>query len=206
LPFLHVALSSFKDAARDRAGPVGAISMRDERERSVPLPTTSALAGFYRGADLADAYAIALPEDCTSDIAALAKAALATPAPWVNALLGLRDAIMAPLDVKTSRQLGRRGAGRIGIFPVRSTSDDEIVLGEDDTHLDFRASVLRRPAKTGSELVVTTVVHCHNMLGRTYLAAITPFHILVVRSGLSRAARRGWPRAARDAPRNIEQV
>ena len=178
--------------------------MRDERVRSVPLPTTSALAASYRGADLADAYAIALPEDCTSDIAALAKAARATQAPWVNALLGLRDAIMAPFGVKTSRQLGRRGAGRVGIFPVWSTSVDEIILGEDDTHLDFRASVLRRPAKTGSELVVTTVVHCHNMLGRTYLAMITPFHILVVRSGVSRAARRGWPKALNNSLSNSE--
>ena len=180
--------------------------MRDERERSVPLPTTSALAGTYKGADLADAYAIALPADSSSDIATLAKAALATPAPWVNALMGLRDAIVAPLGVKTSRQLGRRGDGRIGVFPVRSRSDNEIILGEDDTHLDFRASVLRRPAKTGSELVVTTVVHCHNMLGRTYLAAITPFHGLVVRSGLSRAARRGWPGAVKNTPSNSEQI
>lgn len=180
--------------------------MSDKRERSVPLPTTSALAGSYKGADLADSYAIALPADCTSDIADLAKAALATPAPWVNALMGLRDAIMAPFGVKTSDQLARRGGGRVGIFPVWSRSDDEIILGEDDTHLDFRASVLRRPAKSGFELVVTTVVHCHNMVGRTYLVAIMPFHVLVVRSALGRADRRGWPKAAKDSPLNSEQV
>jgi hypothetical protein len=42
------------------------------------------------------------------------------------------------------------------------------------------------------EAVLTTVVHCHNLLGRVYLGVISPFHRLVVRSNLARAARRGW--------------
>jgi hypothetical protein len=41
--------------------------------------------------------------------------------------------------------------------------------------------------------VATTVVHCHNTLGRVYLAVIAPFHRRIVRSALQRAARRGWP-------------
>jgi hypothetical protein len=45
------------------------------------------------------------------------------------------------------------------------------------------------------ELVSTTVVHCHNMTGRAYLAVIKPFHHLIVRSNLRRTARLGWPTA-----------
>jgi hypothetical protein len=35
-----------------------------------------------------------------------------------------------------------------------------------------------------------TVVHCHNWLGRTYLAVISPFHRAIVRATLRRTARR----------------
>jgi hypothetical protein len=37
-------------------------------------------------------------------------------------------------------------------------------------------------------------VQCHNLLGRVYLLVIAPFHRMVVRSTLHRAARAGWPR------------
>jgi len=79
---------------------------------------------------------------------------------------------------------------RIYIFRVYKIARDEAILGEDDKHLDFRISVQRR----SGDIVVTKVVHCHNLLGRLYLALITPFHRLVVKSMLRRAARRGWPR------------
>jgi hypothetical protein len=39
------------------------------------------------------------------------------------------------------------------------------------------------------ELVVTTVVHCHNRLGRAYLAAIAPFHRTILRANLHRTVR-----------------
>jgi hypothetical protein len=32
-------------------------------------------------------------------------------------------------------------------------------------------------------------VHCHNRLGRTYLAVIAPFHRVIVRATLERAVR-----------------
>ncbi|WP_186813063.1 DUF2867 domain-containing protein [Methylorubrum extorquens] len=37
--------------------------------------------------------------------------------------------------------------------------------------------------------VAATIVRCHNLLGRAYLAAITPGHVLVVRSTLVEAGR-----------------
>ncbi len=39
---------------------------------------------------------------------------------------------------------------------------------------------------------MTTAVRCHNLFGRVYLFVISPFHRLVVRSVLARAAGRGW--------------
>jgi hypothetical protein len=47
----------------------------------------------------------------------------------------------------------------------------------------------------GNQLTMSTVVHCHNLLGRTYLSLIAPFHRQVVKASLRRAASLGWPKA-----------
>ena len=169
------------------------------REHPVPLPAESRIAVLFPGSQLADAFAIALPAEATRDVTALAEAAFANLAPWAQSLMSARDTIMTGFGVKTSRQIAARaqaaGMERIGFFPVQSRSERELVLGEDDRHLDFRASILvrRRADGSGDELVATTVVHCHNAFGRAYLAMISPFHVLIVRSNLRRASRRGWP-------------
>jgi hypothetical protein len=168
------------------------------RVRRVALPVESTLAPLFQGADFADAYVVAIPTSATRDIGALASAVLGSPTAWFRVLLALRDGAMALFGVKTSRQIRNEASGdsgdRIDFFPVRSRSERELVVGEDDSHLDFRSSILLRPRGDGlnDELVATTVVHCHNLLGRAYIALISPFHRLVVRSSLRRAAQRGW--------------
>ena len=63
-------------------------------------------------------------------------------------------------------------------------------MGGDDRHLDFRVGVQQRPGvPDGRELVVATVVHCHDGLGRTYLAVIAPFHRTILRANLERTVR-----------------
>ncbi len=164
---------------------------------AVALPTGSRIADLFVGADLVDAYAIGLPRGTSHDVEALARFMLSAEAPGLRLLMGFRDAVVAGFGLKTARRLRREsgqgsatdGVARIYIFRVYEITGNEAILGEDDKHLDFRVSVQRRPG----DIVVTTVVHCHNLLGRAYLALITPFHRLVVKSLLRRAARRGWP-------------
>lgn len=169
------------------------------RARVVPLPSESSLGGLFAGADLADAFAIALPATATRDVLVLSRFIFGDPAPWISFLLALRDTGVSLVGLKTSRQLRARARAhdesRIDFFRLYSVSDHEVILGEDDKHLDFRVSIQLRPASRGApgELVATTVVHCHNRLGRAYIALIRPFHRVVVRSLLGRAARRGWP-------------
>jgi hypothetical protein len=73
-------------------------------------------------------------------------------------------------------------------------------LGEDDKHLDFRISVLRQMRTISSGpapyLIVSTVVRCHNGLGRLYLAAVGPIHRVIFPAMLRRAASAGWPISA----------
>lgn len=161
--------------------------------RSVALPDESHISPLFANANLADAYAVTIPGDGPYDIRALAEAALGEPDTWVRGLMSLRDAIMSRFGVKTSQQiLDRRrehGGEHIDFFPILWQSEREIVVGEDDRHLNFRTSLMlrRMPDQRHEELVVATAVHCHNQLGHVYLTAITPFHRLVIRSSLRKA-------------------
>ena len=161
---------------------------------------------MYNTPYLADAYAIRLPEDAITDPEVLARFLFAHQPSWVAGLLSVRDALVAGFGIKTARELRTSpkpaGDERVNIFRIyERRPPHEIILGEDDKHLDFRVSVMRemRALSTGPRpyLIVSTVVHCHNRLGRTYITLIAPFHRLVVEAGLRRAARLGWPTAAK---------
>ncbi|AVG14842.1 hypothetical protein CFN79_02630 [Chromobacterium vaccinii] len=161
---------------------------------AIPVPSDSILAPLYRGADLLDAYAVQLPAGAGDDLEMLVRAGFEPQAWWVRALTRVRDMIMATVGVKSSRAVGIAAAARgpvIGFFPLQSKSARELVMGEDDRHLDFRLAIQQRiGAAGGRELVIVSVVHCHNLLGRTYLAVITPFHRVIARASLERVARR----------------
>jgi hypothetical protein len=165
---------------------------------SVPLPPGSRATTFYRSPNLADAFAVRLPDGATRDPEALARFMLTNQAPWVAALLWLRDRIVSVFGLKTSSQLQAEhgqssSVRRIAFFRIYAQDANEILLGEDDHHLDFRLTVRCEPIGGAMHVVATTVVQCHNTLGRLYLLVIAPFHRLVVRSALQRAARAGWP-------------
>jgi Protein of unknown function (DUF2867) len=163
------------------------------KAHAVPVPSDSVLAPLYVGADLLDAFAIHLPAGASDDLEVLARVLFERQAWWIRALTWVRDAVMATVGVKSSRAIGAAAAAResvIGYFPLLSKSAGELVVGEDDRHLDFRvANLLRTGAAGGRELVVVTVVHCHNRLGRMYLAVIAPFHRTILRANLERAVR-----------------
>jgi hypothetical protein len=171
--------------------------------KPVALPAQSAVATVYESLNLADAFEVQLPVGTSGDPDILWRFLISQQPSWIGWLTNLRDAIVARLGLKTARHLATLSseghADRIGIFKVYGRSENEIVLGEDDKHLDFRLSVLRTPDSSptlGGQLTVSTVVHCHNLLGRAYLSVIAPFHRQVVKASLRRAARIGWPKAA----------
>lgn len=98
---------------------------------------------------------------------------------WIDALVRLRNMIVAPLGLKTS---GARETVRemVGIFPVLSETPDRLIAGFNDKHLDFRVVVDVATFPDNQKITATTLVLTHNLLGRTYLAIIMPFHRLIV--------------------------
>jgi hypothetical protein len=168
----------------------------------VALPAQSGVTDIYKSVHLADAFAIRLPLGASNNPDVLARFIFSHQPSWIRRLTSVRDTIVAGFGLKTARHLAtlenHAKAGRVGIFKIYSTNETEIVVGEDDKHLDFRVSVLCSSGPTpgtSPQLTLSTVVHCHNLLGRAYLLAIAPFHRQVVKASLRRAAQIGWPRA-----------
>ena len=179
------------------------MSIQYDYATPVSLPEESRIATLYSSVNLADAYAIDLPVGASTNAEQLARFIFSHQPAWINGLVTVRDTLVAGLGLKTAKQLESLGAmnkgSRVAFFKIYSSTPTEIVLGEDDKHLDFRLSVLcsGQPSLTGKRrLTMSTVVHCHNSFGRLYLGLIAPFHRLVVQASLRRAARVGWPMAS----------
>ena len=175
------------------------MAIEHRRPISVSLPAESVIAKAYASVNFADAYAIELPSCASTNPELLARFIIANQASWIRRLTMIRDVLVGGFGLKTAKHLRSPNAGsggRLDFFKIYSSSPTEVVLGEDDKHLDFRLSVLccgQSSPGAKRHLIVSTVVHCHNRLGRLYIFLIAPFHRLVIQSSLRRAARIGWP-------------
>jgi len=138
------------------------------------------------GAQFADAFGLKV--DGPLDARQAAERMMGRAPRWVDALLTLRNILVAPFGLKTSGASATASRDMIGIFPVISQTPDRLVAGFNDSHLDFRVVIDVAAHGAGQQVTATTLVKTHNRLGRTYLAIILPFHRLVVRSMLAQVA------------------
>jgi len=178
--------------------------MHTEPIHIVKLPLDSRILSYYKSVHLSDAFMIRLNNNVITDPEALARFVFSQQASWVSALMFFREIFVGLFKLKTSSSkllsmTHSESTTRIHYFHIYSSSEREVILGENDKHLDFRLSLLYRKAEETSDnlpqLIFSTVVHCHNKLGRVYLFLIAPFHRIVVRSGLRRSSIAGWPRS-----------
>ncbi|KPV52408.1 hypothetical protein SE17_15660 [Kouleothrix aurantiaca] len=164
---------------------------------AVALPAGTLIEHAFARPDYADAYAARLPPGAPADIDALVVAALTSAPAWVGALMALRDRVVRLAGLKTMPPGALRGPrprdletlAQRGLFKVYARAEDEVLLGLDDRHLDFRVSVLRAPISGGEEVVVSTVVRFNGWLGRLYFLPVRFFHRLVVPAMLRRGLR-----------------
>ncbi len=140
------------------------------------LPASSNLHSHFESSDFLDCYCV------ESELSARAAAEVAfDPPAWAAALMKLRNLLVSPWGLTTAISEDIESAG---MFPIDIESEDELILGFDDKHLNFRISVMQKE----QHVYLATWVHPNNIGGRLYLAAILPFHILIVRDALSRVA------------------
>jgi hypothetical protein len=147
------------------------------RPRAVEPPRTALLASALPRVAWSDAYAVPASPGTPDDPQTWADAVFRDPPRWVGAALVLRELLVGLVGIDR--------AGR-SAFDTVARTDDEVLLGSDANHLDFRASVRREPDR----VVLTTVVQLHNARGRAYSALVRLVHPTIVRAMLRRAARR----------------
>ena len=152
----------------------------------VPVPRTPLLAQALPSVDWADAFAVAVPIGAHGrHPQEWADAIFRSPPLWIRILFGLRELLV--------RVVGIERGGR-HVFDTVSWTPHEVLLGTDQGHLAFRASVLVE----GGRVVLTTVVDVRSRRGLAYSALVRRVHPLVVRTLLARAARKMG--AAGDGP------
>jgi hypothetical protein len=161
--------------------------MRVEKVR----PEATAIA-LFPSAAFADAYRLIVDEPDIDAITAARRVLERAPG-WIRRLMSLRNRIASRMGLKPAQlALQERPDGRvqIGAFPVISRSSERVVLGFDDKHLDFRIVVdVFRIDVSHSRITTTALVHPHNLLDRTYLAVVLPFHRMIVPAMLAQAVR-----------------
>ncbi|SEL71975.1 Protein of unknown function [Aquimarina amphilecti] len=156
----------------------------------VNLPETSLL--LKNEYDYSDSFISEfIDKEDTIDILVVTKAFFSTSPKWIEKLFLLRNKIVAIFGLKTGDSLEKRKetlnnfrgdiGDKVGIFKVFDKSENEIILGEDDMHLNFRVSLLLDSKPNSSKnLTISTIVNFNNWFGKLYFLPVKPFHKLIV--------------------------
>jgi hypothetical protein len=158
------------------------------------VPDNSVLRPSLADADFYDAYEAPLSTATLSPTEIFLRATRGTPQ-WVEELMAIRNRMVRLFGLKdvgamktATRPPDTYQVGdRLGIFSIFGKTENELLLGIDDSHLAVRVSVLKSERNGVPSYVLSTVVHVHNLLGRVYMAPVGRIHPFVVRSMMARA-------------------
>jgi hypothetical protein len=171
----------------------------------VEVPARVLEARLLDRVEYADAFHASVPAETFEQLVAYGREVFGTFPWWVRGLMRVRDGIVRWLGLRTASEFPMsdtaevpRVGGRLGVFSILRLEDDEIILGEEDKHLEFKVSLMRqREGEAGPGVVMTTLVEFNNWLGRAYFVPVRFFHVLIVRRMMRGAARRMTRRNAR---------
>lgn len=102
---------------------------------------------------------------------------------WIETLFKIRNKVAKyiglnsnmPLDYNEDFKVG----GYIKFFKIHEIKEHHVVLGANDSHLNFRA-IIYKNSSPQYNISVTTLVEYNNLKGKIYMTIIKPFHKLVV--------------------------
>ena len=128
--------------------------------------------------DYADAIIVPLPPGTPAepDVWARKLFSLRTMPRWVVAALAARQLLVPFLGIPRAAD---------DVFAIREQDEDEVLLAEDNRHLDFRCAVA--VDRTARLVRVTTTVRLHGLRGRAYFLPVRVLHPLVVRAMIKSA-------------------
>jgi Protein of unknown function (DUF2867) len=166
---------------------------------AIEIPRASEIERELAGSYFNDCYEVRV---CTQGKSAmdLYLAVLSRTPEWVNVLMAVRNRAVSIVGLKNLGHLGAvdgskpastyRVGDRVGIFTLLYVTENEVVLGDSDKHLNVKVSVCKATCEDHTSIAVSTVVHVHNALGRAYMFLVAPVHKIIVPAMLARAPRR----------------
>ena len=169
---------------------------------AVPVPDASGLLRTLKAVHFCDAYQTSICNPKLSVQNAYEGIFGHSPL-WVQTLMTLRGVVASALGLKHEANDhfqdihgGNSGASyyvgqRVGMFLVKSIETNELIVGDDDKHLDFRISILRSTTNGVEMVTVSTAVEIHNTVGGLYMLVVKPFHRVIAKSMVQRAANAG---------------
>ena len=116
---------------------------------------------------------------------------------WVEILLYIRESLAKIIGLKTAegmniekqiREFKADKGQSIALFKVYGKTSQELMLGQDDRHLDFRLSIFTVKEGDFTEISLATTVQFNGWLGKAYFVPVKPFHKIIVRLTLKRLA------------------
>ena len=121
------------------------------------------------------------------------KAFFSSAPKWVENLMNLRNKIAIIFGLKTDPKAGNKKqqldnfkcekGEQLGLFKVLDKTETEVILGENDKHLDFRVSLFLENASVNPQnkkIIISTAVVFNNWFGELYFLPVRPFHRLIV--------------------------
>ncbi len=159
----------------------------------VELPGDSLLQDDNKQYDYTDSFqTIYLDRDNKISTTDLAKAFMTSAPSWTAKLFELRNRVVSVFGLKTSdgstisreerlKNFKGEPGESLGLFKVYAKTRHEVILGEDDKHLNFRVSLMKEDNEEGEKkLTISTVVEFNNVFGKLYFLPVKPFHKLIV--------------------------
>lgn len=173
--------------------------MNKNKVTKVELPENSRLKKLGNQYDYEDSFQTTLNSHSKLNSTDIAKAfcvyTLKGPK-WIKNLMVIRNSIVSLLGLKTSKYDEGNMAfndrnfdigEKMYEFKILEKTEDEIIFGKDDKHLNFRSSFLITNNTIDSKIItLSTIVKFNNWLGRLYFIPVKPFHKHIMRTILSR--------------------
>ena len=162
-------------------------NMYNSREvMQISFPDDLKVTSAFTDIDYCDAYKIEIPQNM--DVSIFVKKMFYPTPSWVSFLLYVRDSIMALFGLKSSKLNKFDGKNvaflpgcKYGFFEIIEVFADEIIMGKNDKHLDYRFSAKVYDENGKRFVVVATIVHYNNRLGKAYFSVVKYFHKFIVK-------------------------
>lgn len=150
-------------------------------------PKTEAIKNALNQVDFNDTFSTTNHKD---DLKTVAHLIFGTFPKWVSTLMKLRNTLVKPFGLKVEMpkdyNVDYKVGSYSGFFKIFDILDNELVLGADDKHLNFRVSIYNSK-EPSFNIKVSTLVEYKNTFAKVYMAIVAPFHRVVIKSMIKRA-------------------